>query len=369
VKKESRTKMNKFKKILSFILSNLCFLSFNSNTCNADYLNFSPVVSVGNGGYGNVYKYILDGTCEPYAFKYCSGGRTSEEVLQPRKISKLFPEGSEFLNLPVNFGQKRVLVNGQELEENCLIFKYIPFTLSRLRTKCDLTEPVTKHIIFRLLKGLEELHSKNIIWGDLKESNILIDRKYNAYLADFGGSLIVNSEVVRDRYGRISLNKNPVAITPAFFPLKFKQSQYIDFTTDIYMLGILWISLLTSEKVVDLNNYFAVPERYLDERIRTKVNSSSCEEKEKVIYILSAMLKGKCGEREENKITAGILLSADYFNPEEIARELSDRIIICPEGDIKTDNKRTEYKKISMKKRIDILMTELPKTRPPSLLS
>jgi serine/threonine protein kinase len=39
----------------------------------------------------------------------------------------------------------------------------------------------------QISQTLEKLHSHNIIWGDAKPANVLIDVNEDAYLIDFGG--------------------------------------------------------------------------------------------------------------------------------------------------------------------------------------
>lgn len=39
----------------------------------------------------------------------------------------------------------------------------------------------------QIAQTLEKLHSHNIVWGDAKAANVLIDVNEDAYLIDFGG--------------------------------------------------------------------------------------------------------------------------------------------------------------------------------------
>lgn len=38
---------------------------------------------------------------------------------------------------------------------------------------------------------LSKLHSKRIVWGDVKSENVLIDGEWNAWVTDFGGGYTV----------------------------------------------------------------------------------------------------------------------------------------------------------------------------------
>lgn len=40
-----------------------------------------------------------------------------------------------------------------------------------------------------MVQTVKILHSNNIIWGDVKADNVVIDRQQNAWLIDFGGGV------------------------------------------------------------------------------------------------------------------------------------------------------------------------------------
>ncbi|KAJ7034957.1 kinase-like domain-containing protein, partial [Mycena alexandri] len=95
-----------------------------------------------------------------------------------------------------------------------------------------------KAIILCLASGLEYLHSNNIIHGDLKVSNVLVDREGIAYIGDFGISKILN----RQGYTTRSVGTVPYMAPELLFIVNSGIQQLHPSTTkasDIYSFGLL----------------------------------------------------------------------------------------------------------------------------------
>ena len=57
------------------------------------------------------------------------------------------------------------------------------------------SEDVIKFICFKVLRGLAQLHQKDVIHRDIKSDNILFDGKGEIYLADFGHATCTTTEI------------------------------------------------------------------------------------------------------------------------------------------------------------------------------
>ena len=57
-----------------------------------------------------------------------------------------------------------------------------------------LNETICKYIIKQTLNGLAYMHSKNIVHGDIKAANILINSNSIVKLCDFGASKILKGD-------------------------------------------------------------------------------------------------------------------------------------------------------------------------------
>lgn len=90
--------------------------------------------------------------------------------------------------------------------------------------------------------ALSYAHSKNIVHRDIKPGNILISKRAEIKLTDFG--------IASDNAGDDSLTQSGVALgTPAYMPPEqFEDSAKVDCRADIYALGIMLYEMITGTK-------------------------------------------------------------------------------------------------------------------------
>ncbi|KAJ7133061.1 kinase-like domain-containing protein [Mycena epipterygia] len=94
-------------------------------------------------------------------------------------------------------------------------------------------------LLFEIAQGLEYLHSRNIVHGDLRGANILINEDWSACLADFGLSNFMNptsSMRTSNRAGSLYWMA-PELIDPDRFGLKFLRTP----ATDVYAFGCVCV--------------------------------------------------------------------------------------------------------------------------------
>lgn len=102
-------------------------------------------------------------------------------------------------------------------------------------------------IAFGAAKGLEYLHEKAnppVIYRDLKSSNILLGKDYNAKLSDFGlaklgplgDSLHVSSRVM-GTYG--------------YCAPEYARTGQLTLKSDVYSFGVVFLELITGRRVID----------------------------------------------------------------------------------------------------------------------
>ncbi|KAJ7719636.1 kinase-like domain-containing protein, partial [Mycena maculata] len=98
-------------------------------------------------------------------------------------------------------------------------------------------------LLFEIAQGLQYLHSRNIVHGDLRGANILINEDWSACLADFGLSVFSNatsSMHTSNRAGSVFWMA-PELIAPEHFGLEFARTP----ASDVYAFGCVCVELYT----------------------------------------------------------------------------------------------------------------------------
>lgn len=105
-----------------------------------------------------------------------------------------------------------------------------------LETYKRFPENVIRKYTRQILEGLEYLHSHNVIHGDIKGANILVDRDGVCKLSDFGGSRIIEEIEFQRHY---SLKGTPNWMAPETVKLEYTRF------SDIWSLGCTLIEMAT----------------------------------------------------------------------------------------------------------------------------
>lgn len=96
-------------------------------------------------------------------------------------------------------------------------------------------------------KGLEYLHDKAnppVIYRDLKSSNILLDKKFNAKLSDFG---LAKLGPVGDK----SHVSSRVMGTYGYCAPEYQRTGQLTVKSDVYSFGVVLLELITGRRAID----------------------------------------------------------------------------------------------------------------------
>ncbi|KAJ0500655.1 putative protein kinase RLK-Pelle-DLSV family [Helianthus annuus] len=202
--------------------------------------NFSLNNKLGEGGFGPVYKGVLE----------------DEKEIAVKRLAKTSTQGlHEFKNEVISISrlQHRNLVKlfGCCIEgtEKMLIYEYMPnkgldsFLFDKTQSQL-LDWPARYHIINGIARGLVYLHQDSrlrIIHRDLKVSNILLDKDMNPKISDFG--------MARTFAGnQIEANTNRVVGTYGYMAPEYAGDGIFSIKSDVYSFGVIMLEIVCGEK-------------------------------------------------------------------------------------------------------------------------
>uniref|UniRef100_J3MYD9 Protein kinase domain-containing protein n=1 Tax=Oryza brachyantha TaxID=4533 RepID=J3MYD9_ORYBR len=198
---------------------------------------------LGQGGHGTVYKGILKGNME-VAVKRCM------TINEQQK--KEF--GKEMLILSQINHKNIVKLLGccLEVEVPMLVYEFIPngtlFDLIHGNYGHQITLATRLRIAHESAEALTYLHScasPPILHGDIKSSNILLDKNLIAKVSDFGASILAPT----DESQFVTL----VQGTCGYLDPEYMQLCQLTDKSDVYSFGVVLVELLTCQKAFNLN--------------------------------------------------------------------------------------------------------------------
>ncbi|WMV36150.1 hypothetical protein MTR67_029535 [Solanum verrucosum] len=207
--------------------------------------NFRQECLIGEGGFGRVYKGHLDRTGQVIAVKQLdrNGLQGNREFLVEVLMLSLLHHNN-LVNL-IGYcadGEQRLLV--YEYMQQGALEDHL-FDVSADRSPLDWFTRMK--IASNAAKGLEYLHHKAnppVIYRDLKSSNILLDKEYNAKLSDFGlaklGPMGDNSHV-----------SSRVMGTYGYCAPEYQRTGQLSVKSDVYSFGVVLLELITGRRAVD----------------------------------------------------------------------------------------------------------------------
>ena len=209
---------------------------------------------IGKGGFGSVYRAILDGRI--VALKVLDG------VEPCMSIDVHLPVSSEMV------GEKEIEVGGRLFHEN--VIKTIDYATRTIEGReqtwivlefCEsgsLRQLIEDHYfdssknLIRVAKeiatGMSYLHSQQIIHGDLSSNNVLFDKGFTAKISDFGLS--------RDFAG-VTVITSALGTTCYMAP-ELLSSGKLNKAGDVYSYGIILLEMLTGKRAFSGMRYVEV---------------------------------------------------------------------------------------------------------------
>ncbi|KAJ7224830.1 kinase-like domain-containing protein, partial [Mycena rebaudengoi] len=96
-------------------------------------------------------------------------------------------------------------------------------------------------LLWEVAQGLEYLHSRNVVHGDLRGANILITQDWSACLADFGLTSFTEATLTTTRRSGTTRWMAPELLDPDRFGIQFRRTK----ASDIYAFACVCLELYT----------------------------------------------------------------------------------------------------------------------------
>ncbi|KAL7186403.1 hypothetical protein ACSBR2_028200 [Camellia fascicularis] len=214
--------------------------------------NFSTSNKLGQGGFGTVYKGVLEDGQE-IAVKTLS--KNSKQGVDEFKNEVIYIARLQHRNLVKLLGY---CFRG---EEKMLIYEYMPnksldLFIFDITQRVLLDRPKRLNIINGIARGLLYLHQDSrlrIIHRDLKASNILLDNEMNPKISDFG--------MARHFGGNESeANTSRVVGTYGYMSPEYTIDGIFSVKSDVYSFGVLVLEIVSGKR----NRGFSHPEHHLN---------------------------------------------------------------------------------------------------------
>ncbi|XP_074570428.1 U-box domain-containing protein 34-like [Curcuma longa] len=212
---------------------------------------FAPSMKIGEGGYGPVFRAVLDHT--PVAIKVLR-----PDAAQGRKQFQQEVEILSFIRHP-----NMVLLLGACPEYGCLVYEYMDYgsledRLFRRGNTPPIPWPARFKIAAEIATALLFLHQTKpepLVHRDLKPANILLDRNYVSKIGDVGLARLVPAAGA----GSVTQCRMTAAAgTLCYIDPEYQQSGMLCVQSDVYSLGVLLLQMITARGPMGLTRDVAL---------------------------------------------------------------------------------------------------------------
>ncbi|KAK8623501.1 hypothetical protein V6N13_118384 [Hibiscus sabdariffa] len=205
--------------------------------------DFSSDNFLGRGSHGSVYRAVLDNGKLTAAVKRTKANCSSPADNEIEILSRVYHP--HLVNL-IGFSSDTFCKN------KLIVVEYMPngSLYDHLHSSSSRPPGWSRRLRFALqvAKAVQALHSANppVIHRDIKSSNVLIDRNWNARLGDFGLALRGHVEDVR-------VKCTPPAGTLGYLDPGYLAPSDVSTKSDVFSYGILLLEIISGRYAIDLN--------------------------------------------------------------------------------------------------------------------
>ncbi|XP_057246856.1 U-box domain-containing protein 35 [Beta vulgaris subsp. vulgaris] len=259
---------------------------YNFNEIEAATNNFSESLKIGEGGYGPVYRAMLQHT--PVAIKVLRADASQG--------LKQFQQEIEVLGRIRH--PNMVLLVGACPQYGCLVYEYMENgSLEDRLFRKDNTPPIPWKTRFKIaaeiasaLLFLHQAKPEPMVHRDLKPANILLDGNYTSKIADVGLARLVPPAVANQI---TQYHMTAAAGTFCYIDPEYQQTGKLGTKSDVYSLGIMLLQIITARPPMALSYHVeeAIDEGTFDEMLDPTITDWPAQE-----ALALAKLALKCSE-------------------------------------------------------------------------
>ncbi|XP_047319154.1 LEAF RUST 10 DISEASE-RESISTANCE LOCUS RECEPTOR-LIKE PROTEIN KINASE-like 1.4 [Impatiens glandulifera] len=205
--------------------------------------SFDPSSELGKGGFGIVYRGILeDGRVVAVKRLYENNFKSVEQFMNEVEILTRLRHH----NLVTLYGCTSKTSRGLLLVYEFISNGTLADHLHGKRANSGLlTWSVRLKIAYETARALAYLHESETIHRDVKTNNILLDNEFHVKVADFGLSRLLPTDVTH-------VSTAPQG-TPGYVDPEYYQCYRLTEKSDVYSFGVVLIELVSSKQAVDTN--------------------------------------------------------------------------------------------------------------------
>ncbi len=208
---------------------------------------YDIIEELGSGGMGKVYRVFDNQIGEEVALKLirpeiASNEKTIERFKNELKITRQISHKNVCKMYDLN----------EDNGSHYLTMEYVPGEdlKSMIAMMGRLSAGQVVSIAKQVCEGLAEAHRLGVVHRDLKSSNIIIDRKGNAHIMDFG--------IARSPKSRGITGPGAMVGTSGYMSPEQVEAKRVDQRSDVYSLGVILFEMVTGRMPFNGDNSLSI---------------------------------------------------------------------------------------------------------------